>query len=100
MTDRARLEGPRGDGTFKWCVFPCQNRLSEIIRDDDKDFLECRVPIFPQVNGCGASWRVTGGTPEAPTLSPSINCGHDACWHGFIVDGVVQNPNPRWKRPA
>lgn len=95
MMDRASLEGQREDGSFKWCVFPCQLRRSEQVLDAEN---VCRVPIHPQKNANGATWRVIAGTPEAPTLSPSINCGNDQCWHGFIVEGVVQNPNPLWTR--
>ena len=31
------------------------------------------------------SWELSG-TPDAPTLSPSIN--HVGCWHGWLRDGV------------
>lgn len=37
MSDRAHLEGPRGDGTFKWCVFPCQFRKTETPGPDDRE---------------------------------------------------------------
>lgn len=35
-------------------------------------------------NGGHAMWRFDGDT-DAPTFSPSINCG--GCWHGFIERG-------------
>ena len=38
---------------------------------------------FPQHN-----WNLTG-TPDTPTISPSINC--DGCWHGYIEQGEFRN---------
>lgn len=87
MGEKAHLEGPRGDGTFKWCVFPCQERGA----DGEKIDRQCRVPIHPQTLGYGASWTATGPS-DAPTINPSINCNDDKCWHGYIVDGEVRNP--------
>jgi len=92
--DRAHLEGPRDDGTFKWCVFPCQNpAVIEARANGTLDGFpgNCRVPLHPQTLGNGHSWTVTG-PPDAPTISPSINCQNDTCWHGFIVNGEVRNP--------
>jgi hypothetical protein len=34
------------------------------------------------------NWSLTG-TPDAPTISPSINC--ENCWHGFIEQGEFRN---------
>lgn len=93
MADRAFLEGPRGDGTFKWCVFPCQQAGAIKARADGTPWnpANCRVPIYPQQGGDGHTWRAEG-PPEAPTLTPSINCQNGTCWHGFIVNGEVRNP--------
>ena len=33
------------------------------------------------------SWELTG-TPEHPTLHPSIH--HPGCWHGWLTDGVYR----------
>jgi len=52
---------------------------------------DCRVPIHPQKLPNGHSWRAEG-QPEAPTITPSINCMDDTCWHGWIVAGEVKNP--------
>lgn len=35
-------------------------------------------------NGGAAQWDWNGNR-EAPTFSPSINCGN--CWHGYIENG-------------
>lgn len=83
MNDRAYLKGPRGDGTFKRCAFPCQRRIG----------IECSVPIAPMAGG-GFHWTATG-PQDAPTLTPSINCENDTCWHGHITNGEVINPAPR-----
>lgn len=82
MSDRAHLIGetPRG---FKWCVFPCQKHDA----NGDRLQRDCRVPVDPAYQG--KVWQVSG-PPDAPTLSPSIDCESKPCWHGFIVDGKVQ----------
>lgn len=43
------------------------------------------LTIRPVVNNDPQSWELSG-TPEAPTLRPSIN--HVGCWHGWLTDGV------------
>ncbi len=80
--DRAYLKGERPDGGYKWCVFPCQKK------DENGKRLnrECRVPVDPRFGG--KVWQVSG-PPDAPTLSPSVNCQDDSCWHGFITNGEV-----------
>ena len=83
MTDRAHLEGETPDGGAKWCVFPCQDRDENGNRIKRK----CRVSVDPRFKGNVWTWT---GTREAPTLSPSINCRDEKCWHGFIVDGEVR----------
>lgn len=61
----------------KWLFFGCPRG-----RD------ECCVPIAPQKNGAGASWK-WDGERDAPTLTPSINCnGKAGCgWHGWLKRG-------------
>ena len=46
----------------------------------------CMIALRPlQKNGNGASWEWDGNR-EAPTISPSVNCG--GCgWHGWIKAG-------------
>ncbi|WP_370690004.1 DUF6527 family protein [Phenylobacterium sp.] len=96
MTDRAYLDRPKADGTFRACIFPCQhpNVLAQLAVGRLTERPECQVSVDPAFTD-GPVWRVTGPA-DAPTLSPSINCMNDTCWHGFIVDGQVQNP----ARPA
>lgn len=84
MSDRAYLKGLKADGTYKRCAFPCQRRIG----------IECSVPIQPGP-GIEFVWTLAGGTPEAPMLTPSINCENDTCWHGHITNGDVLNPAPR-----
>lgn len=43
------------------------------------------LPIRPHA-GSGASWELSG-TPEAPTLSPSVH--HVGCWHGWLRAGEL-----------
>jgi len=83
MADRAHLDGQLSDGTFKWCVFPCQ-KLDEHGHKIDR---VCRVSVDPNFNG--HVWTVTG-PPDAPTLSPSVDCQSLPCWHGNIVNGELQ----------
>jgi len=37
-----------------------------------------------------ASQTQLAETPDAPTLTPSIDCQSKPCWHGFIVNGEVR----------
>ena len=81
--DRANLEGERPDGGPKWCVFPCQ-KLDD---DGNKIDRQCRVSVDPRYAGNVWQWS---GTPDAPTLTPSVDCqSQPNCWHGFIVEGKV-----------
>ena len=81
MTDRAFVK----DG---YCHFPCQYPLPGGGRGRNE---LCRVPVLPKRIEGRDSWTATG-PDDAPTLSPSINCQNDTCWHGFIVSGEVHNP--------
>jgi len=83
MTERVYLDGPINGGGFKWCVFPCQKRDESGNRIDR----QCRVATDPRYDG--KVWQVSGET-DAPTLSPSIDCLSENCWHGFIVNGEVK----------
>lgn len=83
MTDRAYLHGQKPNGTFKWCAYPCQRRNPDGSRVDGN----CRVSVDPAFKG--KVWTLSG-SPDAPTLSPSIDCEMPGCWHGFIVDGEVR----------
>lgn len=83
LTDRAWLDGQKADGTYKWCVYPCQ-KLKE---NGERIVRKCRVAIDP--NYQGKVWQLSG-TTESPTLSPSIDCDSKPCWHGFIINGEVQ----------
>ena len=67
-----------GDPTPKWMRFPCP-------RGDG----ECMIALRPiQKLSNGASWEWDGNR-EAPTISPSINCG--GCgWHGWIRAGKFE----------
>lgn len=82
MTDRAHITTYE-DGRPRRCVFPCQKR------DDAGQRIEreCSVSVDPRFNG--KVWAFSGPR-DAPTLSPSINCEDDACWHGFVIDGEVR----------
>lgn len=95
MPDRAYIEERTyGDGEVvrKWCLFPCQNPALLHLPAEQRP--TCRVAIKPQAMPNGHSWTWDPSTPaDAPTLSPSINCQNDACWHGFIVNGEVRNPS-------
>lgn len=85
---RARLELQQEDGRAL-CYFPCQS-----IDPEDAGaecFVHCRQPGTPKREG--PDWEYEG-TPDAPTLTPSINCRHDSCWHGYIVNGNVQAEPP------
>lgn len=93
MRDRARLEVREYDppASHRWCLFPCQNPATLHLPSEER--MVCRVPIKPHVLPNGAGWTWDESTPpEAPTLSPSINCQSDTCWHGYIVNGEVVNP--------
>lgn len=81
--DRATLIGQRPDGGPKWCVYPCQ----KLGPDGQRLRRECRVSVDPRFSG--KVWTITG-TPDAPTLTPSIDCQDEPCWHGFVVDGEVR----------
>ena len=43
------------------------------------------------------NWLLTG-TPDAPTITPSINC--EGCWHGYVESGVflTTEKNPEAKQ--
>lgn len=97
--DRAHLEERDYDppASHRWCLFPCQNPAVRAAlaegRMKPEDRPTCRVPIRPQTMPNGHSWEWVAGTPpEAPSLTPSINCMHDTCWHGSITNGEVVNP--------
>lgn len=93
MTHRAHLEVREYDppASHRWCLFPCQNPRFDGVPVEDRP--QCRVPIRPHVLPNGSGWTWDESTPpEAPTLSPSINCQNDTCWHGVIVNGEVRNP--------
>jgi len=96
VTDRAYLDGVKADGTYRRCVFPCQhpNVLAKLASGELTERPECLVEVDPNYKD-GPVWSVTG-PPDAPTLSPSLNCMNDTCWHGYIVNGEVRNP----RRPA
>jgi hypothetical protein len=40
-------------------------------------------------HGKPTRWMVTGNDLSDLSLSPSIDVGDPACWHGFITGGVV-----------
>lgn len=75
---RAHLTGQKPDGSFKWCIYPCQQK--------DADGKTCRVSVSAGYNG--RVWSVTGPA-DAPTISPSIDCQGGCGWHGFINAGVL-----------
>jgi len=62
----------------KWMDFPCQAQGADHLDT-------CSISINGQKNGSGASWKVAGadqvGPIEAPTVSPSIRCGHRCHFH-------------------
>ncbi|WP_395443540.1 DUF6527 family protein [Caulobacter sp. UC70_42] len=82
MTDRAHIV-TYSDGQPRKCVFPCQ----KIGQDGQRIQRECSVSVDPRFNG--KVWTFTG-PEDAPTLSPSIDCASEPCWHGFVVDGEVR----------
>lgn len=82
MTDRARLVGETSRG-FRACVFPCQKTDAS----GERVQRQCSVSVDPAYQGKVWQWS---GSPDAPTLSPSIDCQSKPCWHGFIVDGEVR----------
>lgn len=84
---RARLEIRDPDSGAAWCFFPCQSG-----DPDDKNAGECSVPCRPlgtPRRGESPDWEYTG-PPDAPTLTPSINCKQDTCWHGYITNGEIK----------
>lgn len=44
------------------------------------------------------SWTWNGDF-DKPTLSPSINCSDDHCWHGYITAGVYTKQDRRTPEP-
>ena len=44
------------------------------------------VPIYPQKNESGATWRLSGDD-DAPTLTPSVDVKD--IWHGWLREGVA-----------
>lgn len=59
----------------------------------DAEGLSARLPngeLWMANHPNGITWNVTG-PPEAPTVTPSINCppseGRSAPWHGFLTAG-------------
>lgn len=58
------------------CPGPCKNVAPLALR-----------PVQPST-GTRPSWELSG-TPDAPTLQPSIN--HVGCWHGWLTDGVFKS---------
>lgn len=82
MTDRATIT-TYSDGRPRRCFYPCQ-KLDE---NGNRFQRECSVSVDPAFNG--KSWTLTG-SHDAPTLSPSIDCQDEPCWHGFIVNGEVR----------
>lgn len=81
MSDRAEIEVR--DGQPRWCAYPCQ----KVGEDGKRLQRKCRVSVDPGY--AGKVWTLSG-SPVAPTLSPSIDCQHKPCWHGFIIDGEVR----------
>jgi hypothetical protein len=81
MSDRAYIVTYQ-DGRPRRCMFPCQ----KIGEDGQRIRRECSVSVDPDFSG--KTWALTGA-PDAPTLSPSIDCLSKPCWHGFIVNGEV-----------
>jgi len=80
--DRAWLTGLKPDGTYRRCTFPCQ----KIGTDGKRLDRLCSVPVDPSYSG--KVWKVTG-YPDRPTLSPSVDCASEPCWHGMITAGEV-----------
>ena len=74
------------NGRPKWLRFKCPKSSSTS---------RCQVPIEPQTDGRGNSWKWDGNR-ERPTLSPSIHCT-DCGYHFFITEGE-QNPAPDHNR--
>ena len=47
------------------------------------------LTLRPALKALGqASWEFSG-TPQAPTLSPSIH--HPGCWHGWLQNGIYRS---------
>lgn len=96
MSDRAYLKGQTPDGHWKRCVFPCQ----KIGADGNRIKRECGVPLRPYalvdgkppLRGDGTPYPIwtLGGTDDAPSLSPSVDCDDKPCWHGHIINGEVR----------
>lgn len=82
---KARLDYFREDGSAR-CFFPCQDPKAPAGHECS---VRCR-PAGMAHRGDGPDWEFTG-PPDAPTLTPSINCRADTCWHGFIRDGQMTN---------
>lgn len=76
----ATLRHPHGGEDGRRCWFPCQWPGSE-------DHM-CSVPVRPkgEAHPGGAHWEYEGPL-DAPTLTPSVNCRADTCWHGWINNG-------------
>jgi hypothetical protein len=66
------------------CWFPCQNPARG---EDGESTVRVRPKDTPH-RGDGPDWEYEG-PEDAPTLTPSINCMSDQCWHGFIRNGVL-----------
>lgn len=67
------------------------------------DGIQCSiaVSIGPHVpNQKPPVWQISG-TFDKPTLTPSINCNGDHCWHGHITAGTfnkIDNKTPEEKQ--
>jgi hypothetical protein len=69
-------------GTFDITGQPNQPRLHFVCPNRQR----CTVLLAPNAGAHAWQWD---GNEDAPTLSPSVNCG--GCgWHGHIQGGVIR----------
>jgi uncharacterized protein DUF6527 len=69
------VDGARGKILIFWCPV-CKGEEAHKIR----------VPVEPEVDRHGQSWKSEGKFPDTLTLQPSVNAG---CWHGNITNGML-----------
>lgn len=96
---QALLKGQKPDGAWKRCDFPCpkfadgERRCGVFLispRDKDGNLAK---------RSDGSLWPTwsASGSPDAPTLNPSVNCA--SCgYHGHVVNGELVDPTPeKWR---